>query len=130
MWLPLKNLIFILIPTHVALIFPYLSQLDKKQVMLSQKFVCGFRNNMTRFPNHKICFQNSQCVVSRKYVELCVESKLHGYVDLRFACFYLTGQLESILQKFQLAGVVLVGSKPHVLNLTGQLVSKPPKFPT
>ncbi len=46
------------------------------------------------------------------------------------ACFYLTGQLESILRKFQLAVVVLVVSKAHVFNLTGQLDSKPPKFHT
>ena len=85
---------------------------------------------MTRFPNHEICFQNSQCVVSRQHVGLYVESKLHGYVDSRFACFYLTGQLESKLRKFQLAEVVLVVSKPHVFNLTGQLVSTPPVFPT
>ncbi len=98
--------------------------------MLFRKFVCGFQNNMTRFPNHEICFQNSQCVVSRQHVGLYVVSKLHGYVDSRFACFYLTGQLESIPQKLQLAGVVLMVSKPHVFNLTGQLVSKPPKFPT
>ncbi len=52
------------------------------------------------------------------------------YVDLIFACFYLTGQLKSILQKFQLAGVVLVVLNPHVFNLTGQLESKPPEFPT
>ncbi len=121
---------FILIPTHVALIFPYLSQLDKKQVMLVRKFVCGFRNNMTRFPNHEICFRNSQYVVSGQHVGLYVESKLHGYVDSRFACFYLTGQLESILRKFQLAKVVLVVSKPHVFNLTGQLVSTPPECST
>ncbi len=52
------------------------------------------------------------------------------YVDLIFACFYLTGQLQLIQQKFQLAGVVLVVSNPHVFNLTGQLESKPPEFPT
>ena len=51
-------------------------------------------------------------------------------MELRFACFYLTGQLEWILRKFQLAEVVLVVSKPHVFNLTGQLVSTPPVFPT
>jgi len=51
-------------------------------------------------------------------------------VESRFACFYLTGQLEWILRKFQLAEVVLVVSKPHVFNLTGQLVSTPPVFPT
>jgi hypothetical protein len=51
-------------------------------------------------------------------------------VDSIFACFYLTGQLKSILQKFQLAGVVLVVLDPHVFNLTGQLESKPPEFPT
>ena len=85
---------------------------------------------MTRFPNHAICFRNSQYVVSRQHVGLYVESKLHGYVDSRFACFYLTGQLESKLRKFQLAEVVLVVSKPHVFNLTGQLVSTPPVFPT
>jgi hypothetical protein len=82
---------------------------------------------MTRFPNHEICFRNSQHVVSRPHVGLYVESKLHGYVDSRFACFYLTGQLESILRKFQLAKVVLVVSKPHVFNLTGQLVLTPPE---
>jgi hypothetical protein len=98
--------------------------------MLSRKFVCGFQNNTTQFPNHEICFQNSQCVVSRQHAGLYVESKLQGYVDLRFACFYLIGQLESILRKFQLTGVVLVVLKPHVFNLTRQLVLKPPKFPT
>ena len=51
-------------------------------------------------------------------------------MESRFACFYLTGQLEWILRKFQLAEVVLVVSKPHVFNLTGQLVSTPPVFPT
>jgi len=51
-------------------------------------------------------------------------------VNLIFACFYLTGQLESILQKFQLAGVVLVVLNPHVFNLTGQLEFKPQEFPT
>ncbi len=51
-------------------------------------------------------------------------------MEARFACFYLTGQLEWILRKFQLAEVVLVVSKPYVFNLTGQLVSKPPEFPT
>ena len=53
-----------------------------------------------------------------------------SYVDSRFACFYLTRQLESRQQKFRLAGVVLVASKPHVFNLTGQLASKSPEFPT
>ena len=47
-------------------------------------------------------------------------------MESRFACFYLTGQLEWILRKFQLAEVVLVVSKPHVFNLTGQLVRMPP----
>ena len=46
-------------------------------------------------------------------------------MESRFACFYLTRQLEWILRKFQLAEVVLVVSKPHVFNLTGQLVLKP-----
>jgi hypothetical protein len=52
------------------------------------------------------------------------------YVDSIFACFYLTRQLKSILQNFWLAGVVLVVLNPHVFNLTGQLESKPPEFPT
>ena len=51
-------------------------------------------------------------------------------VESRFACFYLTRQLEWILRKFQLAEVVLVVSKPHVFNLTGQLVSTPPECST
>ncbi len=49
-------------------------------------------------------------------------------MESRFACFYLTGQLEWILRKFQLAEVVLVVSKPHVFNLTRQLVSTPLEF--
>ncbi len=51
-------------------------------------------------------------------------------VESRFACFYLTRQLEWILRKFQLAEVDLVVSKPHVFNLTGQLVLKPPACST
>ena len=51
-------------------------------------------------------------------------------MESRFACFYLTRQLEWILRKFQLAEVVLVVSKPHVFNLTGQLVSTPPECST
>ncbi len=51
-------------------------------------------------------------------------------MDSIFACFYLTGQLKLIPQKFQLAGVVLVVSNPHVFNLTGQLELKPLEFPT
>jgi hypothetical protein len=51
-------------------------------------------------------------------------------VESRFACFYLTGQLEWILRNFQLDEVVLVVSKPHVFNLTGQLESIPPVFST
>jgi len=51
-------------------------------------------------------------------------------VESRFACFYLTRQLEWKLRKFQLAEVVLVVSKPHVFNLTGQLVSTPPECST
>ncbi len=101
-----------------------------KRVMLCWKFVCGSRNNMTRFWNHKICFQHSQCVVSKPHVGLYVESKLHGYVDSIFCFFFLTGQLESIPLKFRLAGVVLVVSKPHVFNKTGQLALKPPELPT
>ncbi len=105
--------------------------LTNTRVMLFRKFVCGFQNNMTCFANHKICFQHSQCVVLKRLVGLYdVESNLQGYVNSRLACFYLTGQLESILQKFRLAGVVLVVLKPHVFNLTGQLASKPPEFST
>ncbi len=51
-------------------------------------------------------------------------------MESRFACFYLTRQLEWILRKFQLAEVVLVVSKPYVFNLTGQLVLKPPERST
>ncbi len=51
-------------------------------------------------------------------------------MESRFACFYLTRQLEWILRKFQLAEVVLLVSKPHVFNLTGQLVSTPPECST
>ncbi len=42
----------------------------------------------------------------------------------------MTGQLEWILRNFQLDEVVLVVSKPHVFNLTGQLESIPPVFST
>jgi hypothetical protein len=42
MWLPVKILIFILIPTHVALIFPYLSQLDQKTSHVVSEFCMWF----------------------------------------------------------------------------------------
>ena len=51
-------------------------------------------------------------------------------MESRIACFYLTRQLEWILRNFQLDEVVLVDSKPHVFNLTGQLESIPPVFST
>ncbi len=122
----------VLIPTHVALIFPYLSQLDKKTSNVVSEICMWFpkQHDSLSKPHHEICFRHSQYVVSRQHVGLYVESKLHGYVDSRFACFYLIGQLESILQKFQLAEVVLVVSKPHVFNLTRQLVSTPPECST
>ena len=47
---------FILIPTHVATIFPYLSQLD-------QNFLtpCRFENNPCRFENNPCRFENHHC---------------------------------------------------------------------
>ena len=43
----------------------------------------------------EICFQHSQCVVSKQHVGLYVESKLHGYVDLIF-CLFLFDQTARI----------------------------------
>ena len=47
---------FILIPTHVATIFPYLSQLD-------QNFLtpCRFENDPCRFENNSCRFENHYC---------------------------------------------------------------------
>ena len=50
---------------------------------------------MTCFRNPEICFQHSQCVVSKQHVGLYVESKLHGYVDLIF-CLFLFDQTARI----------------------------------
>ncbi len=44
---------FILIPTHVATIFPYLSQLDKKNLTPSR-----FENDPCRFENHYCEFKS------------------------------------------------------------------------
>jgi hypothetical protein len=107
--------------------------------MSFQKLAIWFRKrDVNNF--EKNGFQHSQCMVSKQKIGLYVESKLTNvelrlllqlfYVDLIFACFYLTGQLKSILQKFELARVVLVVLNPHVFNLTGQLESKSPEFPT
>ena len=58
-------------------------------------------------------------------------SEVETFVMWSRDCLYLFDRmLESILRKFQLAGVVLVVSKPHVFNLTRQLVSTPLEFPT
>jgi len=51
-----KTYFFILIPTHVATIFPYLSQLD-------QNFLtpCRFENDPCRFENNSCRFENHHC---------------------------------------------------------------------
>jgi hypothetical protein len=47
---------FILIPTHVTTIFPYLSQLDKKFLT-----PCRFENDSCRFKNDPCRFENHHC---------------------------------------------------------------------
>ena len=47
---------FILIPTHVTMIFPYLSQLDKKFLT-----PCRFENDSCRFENDPCRFENHHC---------------------------------------------------------------------
>jgi hypothetical protein len=64
----------------------------------------------------EIYFQHSECVVSKQHGCLYVESKLKD--------------VELILRKIYLAGVVLVVSKPLVFSLTRQLESNPPEFST
>jgi hypothetical protein len=75
------------------------------------------------FNIHSVWFQNNMLgsMWTQSYTGMWIQY---------FACFYLTGQQESIPPKFWLAGVVLVVSKPHVFNLTGQLELKPQEFPT
>ena len=130
MWLPLKNLFFIYKYYACSIDFSvFESTWQKNESCCFGNLYVVSETTWLAFQTMKSVFKIHSCV-SRQHVGLYVESKLHGYVDSRFACFYLTGQLESILRKFQLAGVVLVVLKPHVFNLTGQLISKPPKFPT
>jgi hypothetical protein len=83
--------------------------------------MANFQNDMTRYQFSFYLFKATQMWSRNCFCSFC-------HVDLIFACFYLTGQLKLILQKFQLAGVVLVVSNPHVFNLTGQLESKPLEF--
>ncbi len=83
----------------------------------------NFWNDMTHYRFSFYLFETIRMWSQNCFCSFC-------YVDSIFACFYLTGQLKLILQKFQLAGVVLVVSNPHIFNLTGQLESKPPEFPT
>ena len=89
---------------------------------LFQNHMANFRNDMTRYQFSFYLIEPTRMWSWNCFCSFC-------YVDSIFACFYLNGQLKSILQNFQLAGVVLVVSNPHVFNLTGQL-SKPPEFPT
>ena len=80
-------------------------------------------------------------MVLKQHVGLYVESKqtnvesnlllqllLCGF-DICLFLFDRTAKINPT-QNYQLAGVVLVVSNPHVFNLTGQLESKPPEFPT
>jgi hypothetical protein len=90
---------------------------------LFRNHMANFRNDMTRYRFSFYLFETTLMWSGNCFCSFC-------YVDSIFACFYLTGQLKSTLQKFQLAGVVLVVSNPHVFNLTGHLESKPPEFPT
>ncbi len=108
--------------------------------MLFRKLAMWFRKWDVN-DDEKHGFQHSQCVVSKWHVGLYVKSKLTN-MELKLLlqlllcgfdiCLFLffTGQLTLIRQKFQLARVVLVVSNPHVFNLTRQLESKPPEFPT
>ena len=122
---------FILIPTHVALIFPYLSQLDQKTSHVVSEICMWFpKQHDSLSKPHDLFSKFTVCGFETTCWALCGVETTRVCVDSRFACFYLTGQLESKLRKFQLAEVVLVVSKPHVFNLTGQLVSTPPVFPT
>ncbi len=105
------------------------SRIIKKRI---ENELCCFENNIGGIGKQLCDFEMTcwaLCGVETAQVKL--KMLLCGIeVESRFACFYLTGQLELILRKFQLDEVVLVVSKPHVFNLTGQLESTPPVFST
>jgi len=61
---------FILIPTHVTTIFPYLSQLDKKFLT-----PCRFENDSCRFENDPCRFENHHCEFESIFQVWCVELK-------------------------------------------------------
>jgi hypothetical protein len=92
------------------------NNVEKKWV--STFTVCGFETT---------CW--ALCGVKTTNVEskLLLQLLLCGF-DICLFLFDRTAKL--IRQKFQLAGVVLMVSNPHVFNLTRQLESKPPEFPT
>ncbi len=69
-----KFIFFILIPTHVATIFPYLSQLD-------QKFLtpCRFENDPCRFENDPCRFENYYCEFESTFQFLVRGIEIHTF---------------------------------------------------
>ncbi len=118
----------IIIPTHVAMIFPYLSQLDQKTSHVVLEICMWFPKQHDLLSKPRNLFSTfTLCGFETTCWALCgVETtRVCGFeICLFLVSTYLTGQLELILKKFELAGVVLVVLKPHVFNLTGQLASK------
>jgi hypothetical protein len=116
---------------HVALIFLYLSQLDQKTSHVVSEICMWFPKQHDSISKPRNLFSKfTVCGFETTCWALC-GVKTTRVCGFKICLFLLdrTARIE-ILRKFQLAGVVLVVSKPHVFNLTGQLVSKPPKFPT
>jgi hypothetical protein len=107
--------------------------------MLFRKLAMWFRkrdiNNV-----EKNGFRHSQCVVSKRHVGLYVESKLTNVesklllqlllcgFDICLFLFDRTAKIDPT--KVSTCWGSFVVSNPHVFNLTGQLESKPPEFPT
>lgn len=105
------------------------SQINKKRI---ENVLCRFKNYIGGI-RKQLCDFEMTCWALCGVETTQVKLKLlycGVKVESRFACFYLTRQLEWKLRKFQLAEVVLVVLKPHVFNLTGQLVSTPPECST
>ena len=85
----------------------------------------------------EICIQHSQCVVSKQHGWLYMESKLEDvesisfwYVDSMICLFIFDRTARTDSTEVSTFCSCFGGFKPHIFNLTGQLESIPPEFPT
>ncbi len=125
-----QKLNFLLIPTHVALIFPYLSQLDQKTSHVVSEICMWFPKQHDSLSKPRKLFSKfTVCGFETTCWALCgVETTRACGFEICLFLLDRTARIDTMKVSTCLGSFGV--SKPHVFNLTRQQVSKPPKLPT